>query len=182
MGPVFHRLHKTENIVCVPQMFYLKIHVWKISPKAVVLSLFVTADRSIHDNFTTAGEYSMTVALFSAAEIKLPVWALDKAATVQSAALLHLQHSHFMLQCSHSMHPTVPPWNESTNHMPRYLPFRKGSVAIGNPERHERKASHCGSKQQYSSHAMITLLLLVRATYMYGVVLHAHPVRGKSHI
>jgi len=28
---------------------------------------------------------------------------------------------------------------------------------------------------------MITLLLLVRATYMYGVVLHAHPVRGGSH-
>ena len=27
----------------------------------------------------------------------------------------------------------------------------------------------------------ITLLLLVRATYMYGVVLHAHPVRGESH-
>ena len=27
---------------------------------------------------------------------------------------------------------------------------------------------------------MITLLLLVRATYMYGVVLHAHPVRGES--
>jgi len=26
----------------------------------------------------------------------------------------------------------------------------------------------------------ITLLLLVRATYMYGVVLHAHPVRGES--
>jgi len=25
------------------------------------------------------------------------------------------------------------------------------------------------------------LLLLVRATYMYGVVLHAHPVRGESH-
>jgi len=44
-----------------------------------------------------------------------------------------------------------------------------------------RKASHCGSKQQYSSHAMITLLLLVRATYMYGVVLRAHPVRGESH-
>jgi len=32
-----------------------------------------------------------------------------------------------------------------------------------------------------SSHAMITLLLLVRATYMYGVVLHAHPVHGESH-
>jgi len=28
---------------------------------------------------------------------------------------------------------------------------------------------------------MVTLLLLVRATYMYGVVLHAHPVRGESH-
>jgi len=28
---------------------------------------------------------------------------------------------------------------------------------------------------------MITLLLLVRSTYMYGVVLHAHPVRGESH-
>jgi len=28
---------------------------------------------------------------------------------------------------------------------------------------------------------MITLLLLVRATYMYVVVLHAHPVRGESH-
>jgi len=29
---------------------------------------------------------------------------------------------------------------------------------------------------------MITLLLLVRTTYMNGVVLHAHPVRGESHI
>jgi len=28
---------------------------------------------------------------------------------------------------------------------------------------------------------MITLLLLVCATYIYGVVLHAHPVRGESH-
>ena len=33
------------------------------------------------------------------------------------------------------------------------------SVAIGNPKRHVRKASHCGSNQQYSSHAMITLLI-----------------------
>jgi len=31
------------------------------------------------------------------------------------------------------------------------------TVAIGNPERHMRKASHCGSKQQQSSHAMIIL-------------------------
>jgi len=29
---------------------------------------------------------------------------------------------------------------------------------------------------------MITVLLLVRATYIYGVVLHAHPVRGQSRI
>jgi len=28
---------------------------------------------------------------------------------------------------------------------------------------------------------MITLFLLVRATCMYGVVLHTHPVRGDSH-
>jgi len=28
---------------------------------------------------------------------------------------------------------------------------------------------------------MITLLLLVRATHMYGAVLHPHPVRGESH-
>jgi len=28
---------------------------------------------------------------------------------------------------------------------------------------------------------MITLLLLVRATYMIRVVLHTHPVRGESH-
>jgi len=28
---------------------------------------------------------------------------------------------------------------------------------------------------------MITLLLLVRPTYMHGVALHAHPVRGESH-
>jgi len=28
---------------------------------------------------------------------------------------------------------------------------------------------------------MITLPLPVRATYMYGAALHAHPVRGESH-
>jgi len=28
---------------------------------------------------------------------------------------------------------------------------------------------------------MITLLLLVCATYMYGVVLHTHPVHGESY-
>ena len=56
----------------------------------------------------------------------LMVQPLDKAATVQSAALL-LRHSHLMLQCSHSMHPTVLPREKWTNHMPRYLPFRMGS-------------------------------------------------------
>ena len=37
------------------------------------------------------------------------------------------------------------------------------------------------SYYRQSFHATITLLLLVRATYIYGVVLHAHPVRGESH-
>jgi len=39
-------------------------------------------------------------------------------------------------------------------------------VAIGNPERHVRRASHRGSKQQQRSPDEITLLLLVRATYI----------------
>ena len=43
----------------------------------------------------------------------------------------------------------------------------RGFVAIGNPERHVRKASHRGSKQQYRSPDEITLLLLVRAAYIY---------------
>jgi len=40
-------------------------------------------------------------------------------------------------------------------------------VAIGNPERHVRKASHRGSKQQWRSPDEITLLLLVRTTHIY---------------
>jgi len=41
-------------------------------------------------------------------------------------------------------------------------------VAIGKPERHVRKASHCGSnKQQQRSCAAIALSLLVRATYKW---------------
>jgi len=46
-------------------------------------------------------------------------------------------------------------------------------LAIGKPELQVRKASHCGSKQQWRSHAMITLLLLVRATYIW-VLFFAH--------
>jgi len=53
-------------------------------------------------------------------------------------------------------------------------------VAIGNPERHVRKASHRGSKQQWRSPDEITLLLLVRATFIY-FFLRAHPVRGESY-
>jgi len=38
------------------------------------------------------------------------------------------------------------------------------------------------SEVTHQGHSIgITLLLLVRATYMYGVVLHTHPVRGESH-
>ena len=47
------------------------------------------------------------------------------------------------------------------------------TVAIGKPEWQVRKASHCGSKQQQWSHATITLLLLVRATYLW-VLFFAH--------
>ena len=39
-------------------------------------------------------------------------------------------------------------------------------VAIGNPERHVRKASHRGSKQQQRSCSQSLLLLFARATYM----------------
>jgi len=49
----------------------------------------------------------------------------------------------------------------------------KSIVAIGKPERQVRKASHCGSKQQQRSHAMITLLLLVCTTYVW-VLFFAH--------
>jgi len=47
------------------------------------------------------------------------------------------------------------------------------TVKIGKPERQERKASHCGSKQQYKSHTANTLLLIVRATYIW-VLFFAH--------
>ena len=40
------------------------------------------------------------------------------------------------------------------------------TVAIGNPERHVRKASHRGTKQQQRSCSQSLLLLLARATYI----------------
>jgi len=42
----------------------------------------------------------------------------------------------------------------------------RGPVVIGKPEQHVRKALYCGSKQQYSSPGEITLLMLIRATYI----------------
>jgi len=47
------------------------------------------------------------------------------------------------------------------------------TVAIGKPERQLRKTSHCGSKQKQRSHAVLTLLLLVRATCIW-VLFFAH--------
>ena len=63
-GPVFHRLNITENIVGVPKVFYLKINISKMYPKAVVPNLFVTAEGSMHDKFTAARKYFIMVALF----------------------------------------------------------------------------------------------------------------------
>jgi len=54
-------------------------------------------------------------------------------------------------------------------------------VAIGNPERHVRKASHRGSKQQSRSCAAISLTIACSRYIYNGVMLHAHPVRGESH-
>jgi len=41
------------------------------------------------------------------------------------------------------------------------------SVAIGKPEPEVHKASHCGNKQRWRSHAAITLLLLVSSSYIW---------------
>jgi len=123
-----HRLHITENIVGVPKMFYLKRNVWKIYPKPVVPNLFVTADRSMHDNFTAAREYSMVVALFQQSKWSYQYEPLDKAATVQSAAFLYLQHSHFMLQYSHSVHPAVLPRENGQITCPDTCPFERGAM------------------------------------------------------
>ena len=51
------------------------------------------------------------------------------------------------------------------------------TVSIGNPERHVRKASYRGSKQQYRSCSQSLLLLLARATYIM-VLFFTH---GESH-
>ena len=81
--------------------------------RAVVPNLSVAADRSTLDNFTSAREYSITVVIFN----RWNKWSYqfepsDKAATVESTAAFHLQRFH-------SIHATVLPWKESTNHMPR---------------------------------------------------------------
>jgi len=51
--------------------------------------------------------------------------------------------------------------------------LKVSAVVIGKPEQQVLKASHCGSKQQKSRHGMITLLLLVCATYIW-VLFFAH--------
>ena len=55
-------------------------------------------------------------------------------------------------------------------------------VVIGKAEQQVRKASHCGNKQQQRFHVVIILFLLFVPHVYMGVVLHAHPVRGESHI
>jgi len=73
-------------------------------------------------------------------------------------------------------HCFVPQLQFKTPECQHYVPspFRSHpEVTIGNPERHVRKASHCGSKQQQTSPDEITLLLLVRATYIW-VLFFAH--------
>ena len=53
-------------------------------------------------------------------------------------------------------------------------------VAIGNSERHVRKASHCGNNRV---HMPWSLYYCLFAPYIYmGVVLRTYPVRGESHI
>ena len=54
-------------------------------------------------------------------------------------------------------------------------------VATGKPERHVRKASHCGSKQQYSRvHPPKSLCYCLFTPHISGVVLRAHSVRGEQ--
>jgi len=62
-----------------------------------------------------------------------------------------------------------------------FFPTKENSVVIRKPKRKVHKASHCGSKQQERSCAMITLLLLVYTTWM-SAILRTHPVHGESHI
>jgi len=65
------------------------------------------------------------------------------------------------------------PWSRRPCYNCLLLLITISTVAIGKPEWHARKASHCGSKQQQRSRAAITLLLLVRATYI-RVLFFAH--------
>ena len=86
---------------------------------------------------------------------------------------------YFIRQPWHKMHRILQV--QASNMILHGRTHWEDTVAIGDTKRHMRKASHCGNKERWSSHANITLLLLVSATYMYGVVLHTHPVRGESH-
>jgi len=47
-----------------------------------------------------------------------------------------------------------------------WMSLRNSLLRSAKPDRHVRKASHCGSKQQQRSCTAVTPLLLVRATYI----------------
>ena len=77
------------------------------------------------------------------------------------ACLMHDRVMSLASECH--CHP--PMRREGTHRSVSFRASAVGAVAIGKPERHVRKASHCGTKQQ--SPDEITLLLLVRATYIW---------------
>jgi len=96
--------------------------------------------------------------------------------------VLHAQpiraESHIQCNANGEVATTIPPLNNERHQL--HVPFVKVApgttftswsqhhfVATGKPKRKVRRALHCGSKQQQRSHAMITLLLLVRAKYIW---------------
>jgi len=85
------------------------------------------------------------------------------------------------LKCNTKLNPdNTALYPQTITHCRRHV-MAVGCVAIGNPERHIRKASHCGSKQQQRSCAAISLTIACLRYIYNGVILHALPVRGESH-
>ena len=84
--------------------------------------------------------------------------------------------------------PDVKTWLQTTEAPKNILHgshqiAKTGLSRSGELERKMAEALSFGSKQQHRSRVTITLLLLVRATYIYmAVVLRAHSARGESHI
>jgi len=67
------------------------------------------------------------------------------------------------LHCSHSPKATTVLHTARPSHPGHSTILLRSET----PERHVRKASHLAASNNMSSHAMITLLLLVRATYIF---------------